>query len=404
GRTCQQPADRRPPGPGHRGEQSLSALGVGGLDVPGALNWEVTLCLQACWVLAYFCVCKGGVKSTGKIVYFTATFPCMVLIVLLVRGVLLSGALDGIIYYVKLDWSKLGSPQVWIDAGTQIFFSFAIGLGALTALGSYNRFNNNCYKDAIILALIYSGTSFFAGFVVFSILGFMAAEQGVHISKVAESGPGLAFIASPLAVTLMPVAPLWAALFFFMLLLLGLDSQFVGVEGFITGLLDLLPASYYFRFQREISVALCCALCFVIDLSMVTDGGMYVFQLFDYYSAFWECVVVAWVYGADRFMDDVACMIRYRPCPWMKWCWSFFTPLVCMVIFIFNVVYYKPLVYNTYVYPWWGEAMGWGFALSSMLCVPLHLLGCLLRAKGTVAEVSPLHPLFPGTWGKEEIS
>ena len=100
--------------------------------------------------------------------------------------------------------------------------------------------------------------------------------------------------------------------------------------------MDLLPASYYFRFQREISVALCCTLCFVIDLSMVTDvsvsgtwaahphptlqvascwssltwpplqGGMYVFQLFDYYSAsgttllwqaFWECVVVAWVYG-----------------------------------------------------------------------------------------------------------
>lgn len=43
-------------------------------------------------------------------------------------------------------------------------------------------------RDAIILALINSGTSFFSGFVVFSILGFMAAEQGVDISKVAESG------------------------------------------------------------------------------------------------------------------------------------------------------------------------------------------------------------------------
>ena len=38
----------------------------GGLEVPGALNWEVTLCLLACWVLVYFCVWKG-VKSTGKV-------------------------------------------------------------------------------------------------------------------------------------------------------------------------------------------------------------------------------------------------------------------------------------------------------------------------------------------------
>ncbi|XP_034392245.1 sodium- and chloride-dependent creatine transporter 1 isoform X2 [Cyclopterus lumpus] len=309
-----------------------------GLGDTGDFNWEMALCLIAVWVMVYFCVWKG-VKSTGKIVYFTATFPYVVLVILLVRGVTLPGAYDGIMYFIKPDWSKLGEAQVWIDAGTQIFFSYAIGLGALTALGSYNRFNNDCYKDAFVLALINSGTSFFAGFVVFSILGFMAAEQGVDISQVAESGPGLAFIAYPKAVSLMPVAPLWAALFFFMLLLLGLDSQFVGVEGFVTGILDLFPGKQHYRYKREVSVAVCCSLCFIIDLSMVTQGGMYVFQLFDYYSAsgmtllwqaFWECIVVAWVYGADRFMDDVARMIGYRPFPWMKWCWSFITPCVCM--------------------------------------------------------------------------
>ncbi|KAM4610477.1 sodium- and chloride-dependent creatine transporter 1 [Polymixia lowei] len=366
-----------------------------GLDQTGVINWELLLCLMAVWVMVYFCVWKG-VKSTGKIVYFTATFPYVVLIILLIRGVTLPGAYDGIMYYIKPDWSKLAEAQVWIDAGTQIFFSYAIGLGALTALGSYNRFNNDCYKDAFMLALINSGTSFFAGFVVFSILGFMAAEQGVDISQVAETGPGLAFIAYPKAVSLMPVAPVWAALFFFMLLLLGLDSQFVGVEGFVTGILDLFPTRYYHRYRREIAVAICCLLCFIIDISMVTQGGMYVFQLFDYYSAsgmtllwqaFWECIVVAWVYGADRFMDDVARMIGYRPFPWMKWCWSFITPCVCIGIFMFHLVNYKPLTYNNmYVYPWWGEVIGWCLALSSMLCIPVSLLYKLFRAKGTFKE------------------
>uniref|UniRef100_A0A8D0FMI5 Transporter n=1 Tax=Strix occidentalis caurina TaxID=311401 RepID=A0A8D0FMI5_STROC len=363
---------------------------------PGEMNWQMILCLVTTWVVVYFCIWKG-VKSTGKIVYFTALFPYVVLILLLVHGVTLPGALGGIVYYLKPDWSKLAEAQVWIDAGTQIFFSYAIGLGALTALGSYNRFHNNCYRDAYILAVINSSTSFFAGFVVFSVLGFMASEQGVDISKVAESGPGLAFIAYPKAVTLMPLSPLWATLFFFMLLVLGLDSQFVGVEGFITGILDLFPQPGAGSLRRELTAALCCIVCCLIDLSMVTQGGMYVFQLFDNYSAsgitllwqaFWECVVIAWVYGADRFMDDVARMIGYRPLPFMKWCWAVVTPLVCVGIFVFHVVNYKPLTYNkTYVYPWWGDAIGWVLALSSMLCIPCTVLYKLLRCKGSLREV-----------------
>ncbi|KAA0714341.1 Sodium- and chloride-dependent creatine transporter 1 [Triplophysa tibetana] len=385
-----------------------------GLDKPGAMNWEMTLCLMAVWVMVYFCVWKG-VKSTGKIVYFTATFPYVVLIILLVRGVTLPGAYDGIMYYVKPNWSKLGEPQVWIDAGTQIFFSYAIGLGALTALGSYNRFNNDCYKDAFVLAFINSGTSFFAGFVVFSILGFMAAEQGVDISKVAESehqSSSLLMLSRAQHVLRLKERRRVRGHDKMIIVIIFLNdlvtwcsyewpsglpmSTFVGVEGFVTGILDLFPGTRYMRFQREIAVAICCLLCFIIDLSMVTQGGMYVFQLFDYYSAsgmtllwqaFWECVVVAWVYGADRFMDDIARMIGYRPLPWIKWCWSFITPCVCMGIFIFHLLNYKPLTYNNvYVYPWWGEVIGWCLALSSMLCIPVSLVYKLAGAKGTFRE------------------
>ncbi|VFV43335.1 solute carrier family 6 (neurotransmitter [Lynx pardinus] len=61
--TCDQLADRRSPVIEFWENKVLRLSG--GLDVPGALNWEVTLCLLACWVLVYFCVWKG-VKSTGK--------------------------------------------------------------------------------------------------------------------------------------------------------------------------------------------------------------------------------------------------------------------------------------------------------------------------------------------------
>ncbi|XP_077573640.1 sodium- and chloride-dependent creatine transporter 1-like [Stigmatopora nigra] len=382
-----------------------------GLHEPGKVNYEVAVCLIITWIIVYFCIWKG-VKSTGKVIYFTALFPYVVLFILLVHGVTLPGAIDGIVYYLKPDWSKLKEAQVWVDAGTQIFFSYAIGLGALTALGSYNRFHYNCYQDVFVLAVINSGTSFFAGFVVFSVLGFMAAEQGVDISNVAESGPGLAFIAYPKAVTLMPFAPFWAALFFFMLLLLGLDSQFVGVEGFLTGIMDMIPHNMSKRYlRREVMAAVCCGTCLLIDVAMITEGGMYVFQLFDYYSAsgitllwqaFWECVVIAWVYGADRFMGDVVRMIGYKPLPYMKWCWSYITPLVCIGVFLFHVLNYTPLTYNNvYTYPLWGELFGWALALSSMLCIPLTAIYKLLRSHGSLRE--RWMRLISPRWGRHHL-
>ena len=86
-------------------------------------------------------------------------------------------------------------------------------------------------------------TSVFAGFVVFSILGFMAHNKGVEVKDVVSSGPSLAFIAFPEAITDFPwQPPLMSFLFFFMILTLGLDSMFTMVETLTTAILDQFKA------------------------------------------------------------------------------------------------------------------------------------------------------------------
>ena len=79
---------------------------------------------------------------------------------------------------------------MWSDAATQIFYSLSACTGGMIAMSSYNKFNNNCYRDSLIVACVNCGTSIFAGFVIFSILGFIAHEKGVSVEDVATDGKG----------------------------------------------------------------------------------------------------------------------------------------------------------------------------------------------------------------------
>ncbi|KAG5837925.1 sodium- and chloride-dependent GABA transporter 2-like isoform X1 [Anguilla anguilla] len=368
---------------------------TGNVEELGSVRWELALCLLLSWIICFFCVWKG-VKSTGKVVYFTATFPYAMLVVLLIRGLTLPGAIDGIIFYLYPDPTRLTDPQVWMDAGTQIFYSYAICIGCLVALGSYNKYNNDCYKDCVYLCLLNSATSFVAGFAIFSVLGFMAKQQGVDISGVAESGPGLAFIAYPQAVAMMPLPQLWAVCFFVMVILLGLDSQFVGLEALVTSISDMYPAFFQIGHRRKFLLLLICVVCFLIGLLMVTEGGLYIFQLFDYYAcsgmtlltfAIVQSIAVGWIYGADHLYDNLEDMIGYRPLPLIKYCWRYVTPVVCTATLIFSLVKYNPLKFNnTQEYPWWGYAIGWFFTLSSTSLVPLYMLYAVIVTPGSMRQ------------------
>jgi solute carrier family 6 amino acid transporter-like protein 5/7/9/14 len=79
-------------------------------DGLGTPEWRLSLCLIAAWLTVFLSLIKG--VKTGKVAYFTALFPYVVLIILLIRGVTLDGAGDGLLYFITPQWEKLKSIEV----------------------------------------------------------------------------------------------------------------------------------------------------------------------------------------------------------------------------------------------------------------------------------------------------
>ena len=161
------------------------------------------------------------------------------------------------------------------------------------------------------------------------------------MSNVAKSGAGLAFIAFPQAILQMPgekFQPAWAIAFFFMIFVLGLDSQFVGLEAVSTSVQDLYPSLRQGRYKREILVGVICLISCLLALPMCTPGGIYLFKLYDYYGAsgfnlLWlsamQCIGISMVYGARKFWGNIVEMIGFRPSNYALICWKYVTPISC---------------------------------------------------------------------------
>ncbi|XP_007959334.1 sodium-dependent dopamine transporter [Chlorocebus sabaeus] len=347
-----------------------------GIDDLGPPRWQLTACLVLVIVLLYFSLWKG-VKTSGKVVWITATMPYVVLTALLLRGVTLPGAIDGIRAYLSVDFYRLCEASVWIDAATQVCFSLGVGFGVLIAFSSYNKFTNNCYRDAIVTTSINSLTSFSSGFVVFSFLGYMAQKHSVPIGDVAKDGPGLIFIIYPEAIATLPLSSAWAVVFFIMLLTLGIDSAMGGMESVITGLIDEFQLLHR---HRELFTLFIVLATFLLSLFCVTNGGIYVFTLLDHFAAgtsilfgvLIEAIGVAWFYGVGQFSDDIQQMTGQRPSLYWRLCWKLVSPCFLLFVVVVSIVTFRPPHYGAYIFPDWANALGWVIATSSMAMVPIY--------------------------------
>lgn len=251
--------------------------------------------------------------------------------------------------------------------------------------GSYNKFSNPVHRDALFVSTMDFITSIIGGIVIFSVLGNMSTELGIDIKEVAKAGQGLAFVAYPEALSRLVVPQLWSFLFFFMLFLLGLDSEFALLETFLTAFYDEFPRSRRYKVPLTFGI---CVLCFLVGLPCVTQGGQYVLNLMDTYAgggavlfiAICEIVGLMWFYGVNRFCADLKLMLGHDIGWYWKASWLVFSPCILGFLFIYGLVKHKPIMYDDIVsYPTWADGIGWLLAMLSMAQIPIWGTVMLLK-------------------------
>jgi len=322
---------------------------IGGVSIPALLG------LIAIWLLVFLILYKG-VKRIGKVVALTVPIPTILLIILTIRGMTLPGAMEGVSYYLTPNFSALLDANVWLAAYAQIFFSIGVAQGIMITYASFLKKKSDINNNAFIISLADAGTSFLAGFTVFSVIGYLAASQGVGIEALGQqiAGPNLTFITYPTAISLLPfAAALFGMIFFVALLTFGIDSAFSMIEPINASLGDK------WKITKAKGTAIMCGLGFLLSLMFVMGNGLHMIDIFDHFIANFglviigliECLLFGWLFTIKKLRNHANESSDFKIGRWWDFLIKYIIPLVLGIILILSII--ENITKPYMGYPWW---------------------------------------------------
>ncbi len=339
-----------------------------GPDDIGNIRIRILTGALVVWGLNWFIVFRGlgrGIELANKI-FMPLLFILMTILVL--WSLFLEGAIEGVKAYLKPDFSVLLKPKVWIDAYSQIFFTLSLGFGIMIAYSSYLPRKANLSRNALLTGIINSGFSLFSGFAVFAVLGFMAVSQEIPISKVVSQSIGLAFVAYPKAVSLMPGGQIFGAIFFFSLIIAGLSSSISIVEAFSSSVVDK------FAIPKKGIVTILCLFGFLGSIIFTTQGGLFWLDIADHFLTHYglvvvgiaECILAGWLFDLYIIRKHINRISSLKLGRWWEFSIRYFIPFVLSVIVIWDLYHEITSPYEGY--SWFSIiSIGMGWLLGTLV-------------------------------------
>lgn len=242
---------------------------------------------------------KDGIERWSKVL-MPALF--VLLVGLALRAVTLSGAREGLVFYLHPDVSKISAAVVLAALG-QAFFSLSLGMGAMITYGSYLSGKDSLATSAFWVAGCDTAVAFLAGLIIFPTLFHAGLQPG-------EGGPGMVFVVLTSLLGTIPPEP-WGGIlfgtgFFLLLAIAALTSSVSLLEVGVAWLADERGMP-----RRTAALAFGGA-AFLLGIPSALDGDVlgWLFKVFGQYSlvigAFLIAVFAAWIWGIRAASEEIA--------------------------------------------------------------------------------------------------
>uniref|UniRef100_A0A0N5AFS5 Transporter n=1 Tax=Syphacia muris TaxID=451379 RepID=A0A0N5AFS5_9BILA len=394
----------------------------------GPIQGHLVLALAFAWIFVFFGVFKG-VGSIGWAVTITSTLPYFLMIILLIRGMSLPGAEEGLAFLFKPNVEKIWSIPMWKAAAEQVFYSLGIDAGPLISMAAFSRYRNNIYRDAVAFVLGNTPvvitvsfrntfTSILAAMVIFSFIGFLAQNQNQAVDAILRHDSlYIAFTVYPGVTSFMnTIGPLWAASFFGMLTISAVDAEFAWLEMIISSVMKQFNVTSR-RWETGIVAGLC-LFCLLCGLPLTARGGIFVFHSVENLNANWnsftlsllQTIVVCYIYGIDNFVEDVGEMLRtptslrdelqsnnlsikqvglyekakffFGPTGgYIKWTWSLCSPLFLAFLLVASFASYERVTLEGYPLSFYYELVAWIVMAGPLCAVPIIAIKSIITAQ-----------------------
>ena len=294
--------------------------------------------------VAFIILANNITKGLERVTKYMMVALLVLMIVMAVKSITLSGAGEGLKFYLVPDFTKI-TPTVVVSAMNQAFFTLSIGIGSMAIFGSYISKERSLMGESLTVIILDTAVALIAGLIIFPTCSTYSLEVG--------AGPALLFDTMATAFNNMPGGRVWGSLFFLFMVFASMSTVLAVCENILACFRELTG------WKRAKSSAVCGVGLFIVALTTALGYSVIQFHPFGEGTAFldfWDfivstnllplgalvitlfCVLKRFGWGWDNFVAEANMGKGLKVRNWMRPIFTFVVPICVVVIYIIGLV------------------------------------------------------------------